>query len=267
MTAPLLPLDDRVAERLARSPLILLLDVDGTLAPIVERPELAAVPPETQRAVAALAAIEGVTVSLVSGRAAADARRMVGVGNVWAVGNHGAETIGPDGDVLVDPLVAPHEQGMTRTARALDQLLEPVHGVIVEDKRWTLSIHYRLADPEVVPRVRATVERVATEAGLVVHEGKKVLEVRPPVRVDKGTAVLALARRLGGEDGGVLFAGDDRTDEDAFRALRSQLPEAITVRIAPSEELPTVAAWALADPDEMRRFLELIPGVRAAALR
>lgn len=263
-TGALLPLGAPARARLTRTPLLLFLDVDGTLAPIAPRPEDATVPPETRRVVAAVSALDGVHVALVSGRSAADARRMVSVSNVWAVGNHGAEAIGPDGEEIVDPEAAPFEGAMARTARTLESLLRPVQGVIVEDKRWTLSVHYRLADPAIVPRVKATVDRVAGEAGLVVHDGKMIFEVRPPVRVNKGTAVLSLARRLGDGSGTVAFVGDDRTDEDAFRALRHAYADAsLTVRVAPTAESPTIAEFAVADTGEVRRFLEELVGLRS----
>lgn len=265
---PLLPLASDVRARLSGTPLVVMLDVDGTLAPIAPRPEEAAVPPETRRAVAALAARDGVHVALVSGRAAGDARRMVAVSNVWVIGNHGAEVVSPSGEELVDPQVAPFESAMAQARTTLAQLLEPVQGAIVEDKRWTLSIHYRQTDPNIVPRVQACVDRVATRLGLRVHEGKMVCEVRPPVRVDKGTAVYSLAQRLGGldEGAGLLFAGDDRTDEDAFRVLRYRAPAAVTVRVAEDARAETVAEFTVPDPPAVRELLvELARGMMANA--
>ncbi len=253
---PLLPLEPDVRARLTGDPCVVMLDVDGTLAPIAPRPEEATVPPETQRVVAALARRDAVQVALVSGRAAGDARRMVSVSDVWVVGNHGAEVVSPTGEATVDPQVATHEMSMARARAALDRLLEPVPGVLVEDKRWTLSVHYRQADPHLLPRLQSTVQQVAQENGLAIHDGKMVFEVRPPVRVDKGTAVFSLAQRLGalGEDAALLFVGDDRTDEDAFRMLRHRVPRAVTVRVGDPAE--TVAEFVVADPPAVREFLE-----------
>ena len=182
---------------------------------------------------------------------------MVGVANVWAIGNHGAEIVAPSGEETIDPQVAPYQVPMAQVRNALTALLEPVAGVLVEDKHWTLSIHYRQADPHVLPRLQSTVERVATEAGLKVHAGKMVFEVRPPVRVDKGTAVFALARRLGAlADGAtLLYVGDDRTDEDAFRMLRHRAPGALTIRVA-EEAAETVAELVVPDPPAVRHLLE-----------
>jgi trehalose-phosphatase len=271
----LLPVIDRVAARLAGRPLAVLLDVDGTLAPIAPRPEEAAVPAETRKVVAALAALPDMRVALVSGRAAADARRMVGVANVWVIGNHGFEVVSPDGGELPQPELEPWRSAVARAARRIAPLVAPVPGVLLEDKGWTLSVHYRLADPKVVPRLVESVERVAEPLGLRVMRGKMVVEVRPDVRVDKGTAVLRLANQLGalarreddvsGDDrdaaagdgnGSAVFVGDDRTDEDAFRALRSRSARVVTVRVTHGEEMATAAEFSLEDPAAVRSFLE-----------
>jgi trehalose-phosphatase len=254
----LLPVPPDVADRLDGTPLVILLDVDGTLAPIAARPEEAQVPPETRKAIAALAACDGVVVALVSGRAAADARRMVSVATVWVIGNHGFEVVSPDGESIVDPELEPLRPVMARAARALARLVEPVPGVILEDKSWTLSVHYRLADAAVVERLRQTVTETAGSLGLRTTEGKKVLEVRPPVRVDKGTAVLKLGMRLGAFQSGAssVFVGDDATDEDAFRALRGRTARAITARVTHGEDAKTSAEFAVRDTAEVLEFLE-----------
>jgi trehalose 6-phosphate phosphatase len=269
VTEPLLPVHDAVRTRLAGAPLVVMLDVDGTLAPIAPRPELAQVPATTSQCVAALAAGAHVIVALVSGRAAADARRLVRVANTWVIGNHGYEIVSPDGESLVDPQVEPYRNLVAQAGRRLEPRLAHVAGVIVEDKRWTLSVHYRLADPAVVPRVRGLVEDTAQALGLHITDGKMVFEIRPPARVDKGTAVLTLAARLHalGEGASLVFIGDDRTDEDAFRALRLRQRNSVTVRVAPDENTGTAAEFAVADPEEVLRFLEWLRAERGAAPR
>ena len=255
---PILPLAAELRPRLAGTPCVVMLDVDGTLAPIAARPDEAEVPPETRRVVAALACRDGVHVALVSGRGAADARRMVSVSNVWVIGNHGAEVIAPDGEQAVDPQVEQYQGAMARARAKLTAMLKPVVGVLVEDKRWSLSIHYRQADPHVLPRLQAIVEGVARDLGLRVHGGKMVFEIRPPVLVDKGTAVFALAQRLQGlaEGASLLFAGDDRTDEDAFRVLRTRAPQAVTVRVSEDPAAHTIAEYLVPDPAAVRSLLE-----------
>lgn len=260
--SPLIPLPDDLRQRLTRLPLLLFLDVDGTLAPIAPRPEEAVVPPETKRVVAALAALRDTQVALVSGRSAAEARRMVSASHVWAAGNHGSEAIGPDGEEVVDEGVRPYEAALALVSQRLSALLKPVAGVLVEDKRWSLSVHYRLADPAVIPNVQATVVHLAAEHGLTVHEGKMVHEVRAPARVDKGTAVLALARRLADEQTMLAFIGDDRTDEDAFRALTASDPDSLTVRVTHGSSVPTSARYFLEDTSDVLSFLEQVLALR-----
>jgi trehalose-phosphatase len=255
-----------VEERLRRSPLVVLLDVDGTLAPIVSRPEDATVPEATRRVIAALTSLPGVHVALISGRAAADARRMIAVADVWTIGNHGMEIIDPRGVVSIDDDAAAHRPRVSEAAQRLSSLLGSIPGVLVEDKVWTLSVHYRRADPSVVPRVRDAVHAVGT-SGLRVTEGKMILEVRPPVTVDKGTAAVEFVRRVAGQSRcGVLCIGDDRTDEDAFRALRSAVPDAVTVRVTGANDdahLETSAELSLPDVDSVRVFLEQLLALRA----
>jgi trehalose 6-phosphate phosphatase len=208
--------------------------------------------------VASLAARPGVAVALVSGRAAHDARRLVAVENVWTIGNHGAELMHPNGDVTVDPAIAPFVQPVARAAHALAPLLAPLTNVVLENKGLTLSVHYRAADPAIVPRLREAVERVAAGHGLRVTEGKMVLELRPPVRVNKGTAVYRLARDLGAvaDDAALLFAGDDVTDEDAFRLLRAHVPRAVTVHVG--DGVGTAAEFTVASPNEVYELLQRI---------
>ena len=244
--------------RLTGRPLLLMFDVDGTLAPITPHPSLARVPDETRRLVASMVTKPNVFVALVSGRAAHDARRLVGVERVWAVGNHGAEVMAPNGDIEVDPDVASYAESIATAARTLAPLLAPLRGVLLENKVWTLSVHYRMADEGIVPPLRATVDGIVAQNGLRVTEGKKVLEIRPPVPIDKGTAVYRLARDLGALENGasVVFAGDDITDEDAFRRLRAQHPEAVTIHVG--SQADTAAEFVVPDTDAVLELLRRI---------
>ena len=265
--APASPsLPESAASRLAGAPLLVMLDIDGTLAPIAPRPELATVPPETRRAVAALAAREGIHVVLVTGRAAADGRRMVAVGRAWVIGNHGSELVSPEGEVEIDPAVEPWRPKIAQAARQIAAAVAPIRGVVFENKTWSLSVHYRLADPSVGPRLRATVDEIAERHGLAVTSGKMIVEVRAPARVDKGTAVLSLAKRLGALAPGasLLFVGDDLTDEDAFRLLRARVPQALTVRVAEDAGTATAAEISVRDPAAVRELLEWLLRLRGA---
>lgn len=223
-----------------------LLDIDGTLAPIVERPEDAAVPTETSAEVERLAGSYGL-VACISGRPSADARRLVGVDGIEYVGVHGLES---------DPEAR-------RFAPQLEAFAERIAWPwTVESKAGvTLSFHYREADDEQDALRRADdVAEAAESAGLEPHRGRKVLEVRPPVHVDKGTAV----RRLldGRPLTRALYAGDDTTDLDAFRGLgEAGLDVALKVSVASREMNPrllTEADLVVDGPGELLTLLRTL---------
>ncbi|GLC27081.1 trehalose-phosphatase [Roseisolibacter agri] len=249
----------------AASPLLALFDIDGTLAPLAPRPQDARVPEDARRALARLAAAPGVYVGLVTGRGADDGARLVGLPGLWVVGNHGVETVDPDGTRHIAPEVLPFAERVARAADALAGPVAAVPGALLEDKTWSLSVHWRLADPASVPALAAAVHAAAAQEGLRVHEGKMIHEVKIDAEVDKGTASLALARRLGalGPEGLVLFIGDDRTDEDAFRRLRGASAHALTIRVGTAEQ-ETHAAWRVDAPTDVHALLDRLLALRGA---
>jgi len=212
----------------------LVLDVDGTLAPIVARPELSAVPDET-RAVLVRLAERYRLVACVSGRAGDDARRLVGVPGIRVVGNHGLE-LAPEAEALAHRIAAFRD----------------------EDKGLSLSYHYREApDPMSAEAELRAVAARAEAAGLVPRWGRKVLEIRPPVEADKGTAVRALLAESGARRG--LYAGDDATDLDAFAGLRAAgLDHAVCIAVASDEgpdSLTNAADLTVGSPIELADLL------------
>jgi trehalose 6-phosphate phosphatase len=213
----------------------LLLDVDGVLAPIVARPELAAVPDETRAELRRLAG-RYLLVAAVSGRAGEDAARLVGVPGIRVVGNHGLE-LDPRAEELAGELAA----------------FRDAVGLPVEDKRLSLTYHYREASDETaaVAELEAVAQR-AERAGFVPRWGRKVLEIRPPVEADKGSAVRTLLAGSGARR--ALYAGDDTTDLDAFAGLRAAgLEHAVCVAVASAE-----------GPAELRDAADLVlPGTDA----
>jgi trehalose 6-phosphate phosphatase len=180
------------------------------------------------------------------------------------VGNHGAEVVSPDGVVEIHPEVAAFGHAVAAAHAELASELRPLPGVLVEDKRWSLSIHTRLADRAAVPTVREAVERAARAHGLRVLPGKEIYELRAPVGVHKGTAVWSLAERLGatGRDASVMFAGDDVTDEDAFLLLRERAAHALTIRVS-AVPASSAAEFAVPDTEAVRQVIEQLVGLRA----
>jgi trehalose 6-phosphate phosphatase len=204
-----------------------LLDVDGTLAPIVERPEDAAVPDETRDEVARLVGRYAL-VACVSGRPAVDARRLVGLDGVEYVGVHGLES----------------HPGVPEYVPLIERVIEEADWPWrVETKAGvTAAFHYREAEEDPEPAVERVVQ-AAEAAGLAVQRGRKVLEIRPPIDVDKGTAVRDLLAERELER--ALYAGDDTTDLDAFRGLdEAGLEVAVKVAVGSPEMNPRLLTEA-----------------------
>lgn len=252
------PLASPLAERLSGTPLVLLLDIDGTLAPIAARPTDAMIPSATRDVLHALCDTAGVVVVAVSGRAVDDARRMLDTPAAWVIGNHGVEIGEPGKPPAPHADVAPYANAVASAVRRATETLAQYAGVIVENKRWSLSIHYRLARRDIVPSVIAKATDIASSFRLRVTLGKEVIEMRPPVDVHKGTASIELAERLGAFTPGasILSAGDDRTDEDMFRSLRQRDPRAVTVHVTGHRtDVETVAEFTVQDTSAVRELL------------
>jgi trehalose 6-phosphate phosphatase len=227
---------DRLAEAPERAAIV--LDVDGTLAPIAPRPEDAHVPDETRRELERLVGVYAL-VACVSGRTGEDARRLVDVEGIRYAGSHGLE-LAPD--------AAEWSDAIHRFAKNVDWP--------VEDKGLTVSFHYRQAEDEdaALEYLEEVADR-ARAAGLVPRFGRKVLEIRPPLKADKGTAVTALLGEAGLRR--ALYAGDDTTDLDAFRALDG-LELGIRVAVSSDEapaELVSAADVVVSSPAELLELL------------
>jgi trehalose 6-phosphate phosphatase len=227
--------------RLAEDPkrAALFLDVDGVLAPIVPKPEDARVPDEAREELRRLNEHYAL-VACISGRDGADAQRVVGLPELVYVGNHGLEL---DGEAA-------------QWGDRLQRFLADVGWPATENKRLTASLHYRGSQDE--PAARAALESVKARAereGFVARFGRKVLEVLPPLDVHKGTAV----RRLLAERNlsRALYAGDDTTDLDGFRALDG-LEVSVRIAVASEEgpaELRDAADLTVSSPAELLTVL------------
>jgi trehalose 6-phosphate phosphatase len=230
---------DPIAE-LARDPAAsaVLLDVDGVLAPIVMRPEDATVPEETRSELRRLAGRYAL-VACITGRPDDDARRMLGVDGIRVVGEHG---------LGLDPAATDWAE---RVSAFADGIEWPV-----ERKAFSVSFHYRDAQDE--PAARTFLEEVAARAeeeGLAPRFGRKVLEIRPPVAADKGTAVRHLLTEQGLRR--ALYAGDDTTDLDAFEAV-AELDLGVRVAVVSAEGPPALRESAdvvVESPEELLALL------------
>lgn len=243
-----------VKERLARGKgLILLSDLDGTLAPIVDRPEVARLSRTSRTILARLARHPRVRVGIVSGRSLRDLKRLVCIPTAAYAGCYGLE-IAWRGMRFCHPRAVALLPLLKRVTRHLRSRTHRFRGVLLEPKGLTVSLHYRLASPGIVPALKSLVSQVVGHApGLEVLRGKKVLELRPRIAWGKGEAVVLmrnrLARSLGRPTPLTLYLGDDETDEEAFRALSGRV---ISVAVGRRR---TRAAYRLSDPAAVQAFL------------
>jgi trehalose 6-phosphate phosphatase len=223
-------------------------DIDGTLAPIVRRAEEAHVREQVSLILGRLARRYG-CVACVSGRPAAEARRLVGVGGITYAGSHGAELLEPGSSrPRLIPAFKSWEGRVRRFASARDTRELRLLRVRIEDKGPITAFHWRGVPHEEAARTH--LEGIAQEAeadGLATHWGRKVLEIRPPVPIDKGQAVRELV--AGTRSRSALFGGDDATDLDAFDALDAlvadgDLEAAVRVGVRSEEGPPAIVERA-----------------------
>jgi trehalose 6-phosphate phosphatase len=230
----------------------ILTDIDGTIAPIVLDPSEAGVPERTRELLRELARRYAL-VGCLTGRRALDARGLVGLDELAYSGNHGFELLLPgESEIRPDPSLDGHEADAPGFVEGLDPFeLERV-GIRSEDKGPIVALHWRGAPNE--GAAESLAREIAGEAerqGLIPHRGRKVLEIRPNVPIDKGVAVAGLlpASSAGEKTGPIdaaLYGGDDRTDVDAFTALRAleregELRAAACIAVASDESPPEVS--------------------------
>jgi trehalose-phosphatase len=243
----------------------ILCDLDGTLAPIAERPQDAAVPQAAKVALRTLAERYRLC-AVITGRRAEQARQMVGLQELTYAGNHGFELLHP-GQAEPSPAsgLSGHEGDAARFVASREPEGLPGAGIRVEDKGPIVALHWRGAEDEARAEALASeLARAAEGDGLVAHRGRKVLEIRPGVAIDKGVAVRSLLADRGLR--AAFYAGDDRTDLDSFAALRQLeneggLDAACCVAVASPEgppELGREADLVVEGTDGVLRILELL---------
>jgi trehalose 6-phosphate phosphatase len=254
---PLAPVDlpadlvERVNALTPHQPLLVCCDFDGTLAPIVERPEDAAALPGVDQLLVQIAAAANTTVAVVSGRALADLQVLTGLADpVVLIGSHGSEFAGG----FAEPVTAEQSELMTELDRTLSGIVDGVDGALLERKPISVAVHVRKAARPDAEAVLAAVRSGPAEwPGIHATAGKEVLELAVQ-RVDKSSAIEAVRRAL--PDAVAMFVGDDVTDERAFKALPAT---DITVKVGDGE---TAAHYRVASPEAVRALLALVAAIR-----
>ncbi len=212
--------------------LLLGLDFDGTLAPIVDDPTDSALTPSTRAVLEKFASTPSVLPAVVSGRGRDDLMRRVDIDGVAYAGNHGLE-LAYGGTETVHPEAAKQQSTIARLCDEIEARLQDVPGCAVENKGVTATVHFRRAADDAVPSVVSTVEDVVSGVEKVeLTEGKQIREIRPAVEWDKGEALKLLSGAVP-DDWRAVYLGDDTTDEDGFRAIQ---PDGLAVRVMDSAD-------------------------------
>jgi trehalose 6-phosphate phosphatase len=254
---------DKVAHRLKSANHILFLsDYDGTLTPIVDKPELAVLPQEIKKLLRKLAKNHRYTVGIISGRALADLKSKVELEGIIYAGNHGLEIEG-FGSSFLEPIAEEMRPFLKMLNQALSATFRGIKGVFVEDKGLTLSVHYRSvghSDEIIVKDAFSKVTDPLNVMGkIMITQGKKVYEIRPPIDWDKGKAIawlMAKCKEFKGRGKALpIYLGDDLTDEDGFKAIERN--DGISIFVG-EESLQSAARYFLKSPEEVTQFLKML---------
>lgn len=233
--------------------IIVFLDYDGTLTPIVERPEDAVMTGEMREVLRELS--KRCSVAIVSGRDRADVQQRVGLDKLYYAGSHGFDIKGPDGFEKTYSNGEHFIEILDRAQSELEALIQDIDGAQVERKKFSIATHYRRVSDKDVEPLKTSVDTVLNKyEELKKSGGKKVIEIQPAVDWHKGKALRWLIEALGFESDTVmpLYIGDDLTDEDAFREIKGH---GIGIVVADREK-KTDAEYVLADTEAVGGFLK-----------
>lgn len=251
---------DELKNEITDKRILLFLDYDGTLTPIAETPEKAVISHETRELVRRLSESDRCSLAIISGRALKEIKKIVGINGLIYVGNHGLEIEGPK--IKFESPVSPRFKFVLKELKnALSKNFLKINGAFVEDKGLTLSIHYRLSSKIDELALRNILYEISqpylVKKEIALTRGKKIFEIKPPIRWDKGKACLWLLARqrfiLKGKEIIPIYIGDDVTDEDAFCALKGK---GLTVFVG--KAALSSAKYYLNDTGEVIKFLRTI---------
>jgi len=256
----------RIRPLLEKNHLLICLDYDGTLSPIAPIPQQATLPKKTRHLLRALAETPSVRLAIISGRALADVKAMVGIPAIVYSGNHGFEVEGP-GIRFRPRIPSSYRRLLARLEKELKKQLEGMKGVIVENKRPVLAVHYRMSPSKNIPKIQKIFRKITGHSALKKYirtiKGKMVLEVQPPLDWNKGKIILWLLakHKSAAWDKNTLpvYVGDDITDEDAFGALKNK---GITVFVG--RPRTSSAQYCLSGTDEVQTFLKRIVSLKSS---
>ncbi len=236
--------------------IVFFLDYDGTLTPIVDRPQDAIINEQMRELVKKLSF--RFTTAIVSGRMREDVEKLAGIEGIFYAGSHGFDISG-NGMSMIQPKAKETIPVVEEVTGILKTALSDIKGVIIEEKKFSVAVHYRLVNKEEFPKIKEYVEKVVAENNtLRLMHGKMVFEILPAIDWNKGKAVrwIMKALDLSWKDHTVFYFGDDTTDEDAFRAVNSQ---GVGILVSDQEKI-SAAGFRLSTPDEVARLFNQLVG-------
>jgi trehalose 6-phosphate phosphatase len=249
---------DEVCKKVRDKDLFIFLDFDGTLAPIVRIPEKARLPQETRELLKNISELPKRTLAFISGRSLEDIKKKIGLDGVIYSGNHGLEIEGPR--LRFNSVLPPGTlKSLAQIKKDLEGAIVEIQGAVLEDKGFSLSLHFRRVKAKDLPRLKTAFHEAVipslASGNIQVKPGKKVLEVRPSLEWDKGRVVLWLLgrQRFIKERTLPVYLGDDVTDEDAFKALEGK---GLTIFVGKPRR--SQAHYYIKNPGEVREFLKRV---------
>ncbi|CAN5454355.1 trehalose-phosphatase [soil metagenome] len=240
---------EEIKKNLGPRRLVLFLDYDGTLTPIVKDPSEARLSIEVRKLLEKLS--QHCTLAVVSGRDLSDVRKKIKIPDIYYAGSHGMDIIGPELHKVIGEKALPQ---LKKAEEEIIKVVEETQGAKLERKKLIVAAHYRNVSEKDSERLRKSVQEIASRhEGLKIIENKKVIEIRPDVDWHKGMAIDYILNELDYEKGEVLpvFLGDDITDEDGFEYLHQ---EGVGIVVGDHGK-KTSAKYKLNDTEEVKKFL------------
>ncbi|MGI9049347.1 MAG: trehalose-phosphatase [Rubrobacteraceae bacterium] len=256
---------EKLEQRLMGKQPAVFLDYDGTLTPIVDRPEDATISDSMREAVRGLA--ERCTVCVVSGRDRQVVQELMGLDNLVVAGSHGFDIWSPEEGTIEHDAGSGFEDLLDEVKARVGEEVEDIEGASVEPKKASVAVHYRLVSEEERRGIKESVDSILADHpdDLKMTPGKMVYEIQPKLDWDKGKAVLYLLEtlELDRDDVEPMYLGDDVTDEDAFEALAETSPEGIGIFVGRDDDpevagRTTAADYVLRTMEEVERFLDTL---------
>ncbi|MCB4792602.1 MAG: trehalose-phosphatase [Elusimicrobia bacterium] len=253
----LLENEKEVLKLMKNKSVVLFLDYDGTLVSLADTPKKAVLPGKVKSLLSALAKLPHVKIVIISGRYLNDVKKMAGLQNITYVGNHGLEIEGPD--FIYKAEIAPDVKKLLIAMKSeLKDKLSIIKGVLVEDKKLAVTLHYRMVNEKDMPQLNAIfnqlLKKPVKNGKLRIWLGKMCYEIRPSIELNKGTAVLRILSKYASDTSVIpICLGDDLTDEDAFMALKN-----IGITVFVGEKGSSHADYQLKNPDEVFAFLKSV---------